>query len=292
MPCPGLVESLKAWRFTANVRTWETGRVGPAVGKDKDPAEVVQAIAQSIQVSQRGARRVRAHRFKELFGYQALSAQRRTRIEQLMAEAGIVMTPSLAEAGRDDWLVMSMPVQAEVREAHPDPRPPAAWFEHMQAVRPDTEREVEIHFAAPLFRELGYSEDQEAAGFGIQVYQGSGRPQRVEADLLYFADGQHVLDHGQPLVLVECKRLVKDMKAAAGQVRSYALWVLPAYYVITDARTITVWDFQGAIAPDIEVLTLQQADLAGRFDELYARLNPQAAAAARQKKVDHLKPPR
>jgi hypothetical protein len=48
----------------------------------------------------------------------------------------------------------------------------------MQSVRPDTEREVEIHFAAPLFRELGYPEDQEAAGFGIQVYQGSRRPQR------------------------------------------------------------------------------------------------------------------
>ena len=51
-----------------------------------------------------------------------------------------------------------------------------------------------------------------------------------------------------PLVLVECKRSIKDPKAAVGQVRSYALWVLPAYYVITDAQTLSVWDFQGAIA--------------------------------------------
>jgi hypothetical protein len=256
--------------------------------KEKDPAEVIQTIAQSIRVSQRGARRVRAHRFKELFGYQALSAQRRARIEQLMTEAGIVVSPSLADAGRDDWLVMSMPVQAKIRDAHPDPRPSAAWFEHMQSVRPDTEREVEMHFAAPLFRELGYPEDLEAAGFGIQVYQGSGRPQRVEADLLYFADERHTLDHGQPLVLVECKRLVKDLKAAAGQVRSYALWVLPAYYVITDAQMVSVWDFQGAIAPDIEVLNLKQPELAERFDDLYARLNPEAAAAARQTKIGRL----
>ena len=42
--------------------------------KDKDPAEVVETIRQSIKVSQRGERRLRAHRFKELFGYQALSA--------------------------------------------------------------------------------------------------------------------------------------------------------------------------------------------------------------------------
>jgi len=256
---------------------------------EKDPAEVVRTIARSIQVSQRGARRVRARRFKELFGYQALSAQRRQRIEELMAEAGIVVQPSLEDAGRDDWLVMSMPAQAPVPAAHADPRPSADWFEYMKSLRPDTEREVEMHFVAPLFRELGYREEQEAAGFGIQVYQGSGRPQRIEADLLYFADEQHALDHGEPLVLVECKRAIKDVKAAAGQVRSYALWVLPAYYVITDANTVSVWDFQGAIAPDLEVLTVKQAELADGFDDLYARLNPAAAAAARQNKIGRLK---
>jgi hypothetical protein len=42
---------------------------------------------------------VRAQRFKELFGCQALSAKRRERIERLMTDAGIVLQPSLAEAG-------------------------------------------------------------------------------------------------------------------------------------------------------------------------------------------------
>src|SRR6185312_11733344 len=65
------------------------------MAREKDPAEIIETIAQSIRVSQRGARKVRAHRFKELFGYQALSAQRRERIERLMAEAGIVVRPSL-----------------------------------------------------------------------------------------------------------------------------------------------------------------------------------------------------
>jgi hypothetical protein len=75
------------------------------MAKEKDPAEIIETIAQSIRVSQRGARRVKAHRFKELFGYQVLNAQRRERIEQLMAEAGIEVRPSLEKAGRDDcWL--------------------------------------------------------------------------------------------------------------------------------------------------------------------------------------------
>ena len=53
-----------------------------------------------------------------------------------------------------------------------------------------------------------------------------------------------------------------------------------------------MWDFQGAIAPDIEVLRVSQAELAERFDDLYARLNPRASAAARQSKIGRLKEPR
>jgi hypothetical protein len=120
-----------------------------------------------------GARKVKAHRFKELFGYQVLNAQRRERIEQLLADAGIEVRPALKDAGRDDWLVMSMPIPVPVVEASPDPAPTAEWFAHMAPVSADSEREVEMHFASPLFREgLGYREDQEAAGFAIRWARG------------------------------------------------------------------------------------------------------------------------
>ena len=72
---------------------------------EKDPAEVVETIARSFQVSQRGARRVRAHGFKELFGYQALSAQRRERIGRLVSDAGIVVgLPWRRLTGTTGWL--------------------------------------------------------------------------------------------------------------------------------------------------------------------------------------------
>lgn len=265
------------------------------MAKEKDPVEIIETIAQSIRVSQRGVRRVRAHRFKELFGYQVLSTQRRHRIEQLMAGAGIEVLPSLEDAGRDDWLVMSIPVLVPVVPASPDPAPSAEWFAHMASVPTDSEREVEMHFASPLFREgLGYREDQEAAGFGIRWARGS-TPGHVEADLLYFGDDKHDLEAGEPLVLVECKRFIKDEKelqAAVDQAHSYALWVIPAYYVITDGRIVSVRDFQGAIAPDREVLRVDPGQLAEKFNDLYSWLNPQAAAAARQAKVSRLEPPR
>ena len=59
------------------------------MAKEKDPAEIVETIAQSIRVSQRGARKVRAHRF---------------RIEQLMGEAGIeVRPPSRTRGATTGW---------------------------------------------------------------------------------------------------------------------------------------------------------------------------------------------
>jgi hypothetical protein len=260
--------------------------------RDKDPAEVVETIRQSIKVSQRGSRRVRAHRFKELFGYKALTAQRRELVEHLLEQAGIVVQPSLEEAGRNDWLVMSIPAPTVVQGAHPEPWPPTDLLDYLKSVRPDTEREVEMHFVNPLFVQgLGYRPEQEAAGFGIPMYHG-GRPQHVEADLVYFADELHDLDNGRPLVLVECKRPGRPLDRAAGQVRSYALWVRPAYYVITNAETVSVWDYQGAIAPDRKVLEVKQAELGETFDDLYAHLNPAAATATRQKKIARLMTPR
>jgi hypothetical protein len=62
--------------------------------------------------------------------------------------------------------------------------------------------------------------------------------------------------------------------------------------VITDAETVSVWDFRGAIASGLEVLTVTPAELGERFDDLYARLNPKAAVATRERKVDRLKAPR
>jgi hypothetical protein len=46
------------------IRKQENCREERDMAREKDPAEVIGTIAQSIKVSQRGARRVRAHRFK------------------------------------------------------------------------------------------------------------------------------------------------------------------------------------------------------------------------------------
>jgi hypothetical protein len=62
-----------------------------------------------------------------------------------------------------------MLVEGPVPGAHPDPVPKPGWLTHRASAWMDTEQEVEMHFASPLFREgLRHSDEQEATRFRIQ----------------------------------------------------------------------------------------------------------------------------
>jgi hypothetical protein len=147
-----------------------------------------------------------------------------------------------------------------------------------------------MHFVSPLFEQLGYREDQEAAGFGFVMWE-EVRQHHAEADLLYFAADLHDIETGDPLVLVDCKAAGKGPDAGLGQARSYAYWLKPAYYVITDGDYLTVWNYQGGAVPDLRVCEARRATLRDKFDDLYATLNPAAALATRQQKIDRLAGP-
>jgi hypothetical protein len=167
-------------------------------------------------------------------------------VGKLLAGEGVVVQPPLEQAGSDDWLVFSMPALGVTSATPPDPRPTAAWFSDKAGLRLGSEREVEMHFVSPLFEQLGYQVEQEAAGFGFMMWEGV-RQHHAEADLLYFASDVHDVASGDPLVLVECKAVGKGPEAGPGQARSYAYWLKPAYYLVTDGDYLTVWNYQGAL---------------------------------------------
>ena len=87
---------------------------------------------------------------------------------------------------------------------------------------------------------------------------------------------------------MECKAAGKGPDAGLGQARSYAFWLKPAYYVVTDGDYLTVWNYQGGAVPDVRVREVRRAGLREQFDDLYAVLNPQAALATRQQKIARL----
>jgi hypothetical protein len=265
-------------------------REGIILAKVKNPEDVVASIRRSIEVSPKGSRRVRCHTLRDLFGFDAWNRPRRERIGALLEGQGIHAQPLVSQAELHDWIVLSLPVMPGPGGSGPDPRPSPEWFEHLISVHLDSEREVEMFFASPLFHALGYGDEHEAAGFRFDMWEGVTR-RKVEADLVYFVNGHRSLEGGVPLILVEVKSPDQPPDAGRGQARSYALWVMPAYYVTTNGEFVIVYNFQGAVGRDVKVLDFRRSDLSEQFDELYRLLNPKEAAEARQAKTDKLKPP-
>jgi hypothetical protein len=258
------------------------------MAKPKDPEDVVASIQRSIEVSPKGSRRVRCHNLRALFGFQAWTAQRKDLVAAMLEARGIRAQPPISEAGLHDWIVLSSPVMPPCDDSSPDPRPSEEWFDHLMSVHLDSEREVEMYFASPLFHGLGYTSEHEAAGFRFDMWEGVTR-RRAEADLVYFQDSHHSITDGVPLVLVEAKGSDQPPDAGTGQVRSYAFWLKPAYYVITNGDVIVAYNYQGGAVPDVKALDIKRSELRDRFDELYRVLNPTVTRTTRQAKLEKLK---
>jgi hypothetical protein len=259
------------------------------MAKRKDPGEVVQAIRRSIEVSPKRSRRVRVHSLRGLFGFDAWSNQRKELVARLFTEQGLVSQPDLRNAALGEWVVLTMPDVSPEGDYPPESRPQSEWFEHLHTVQLDTEREVEMHFASPLFARLGYAEQCEAVGFRVPMSQGRKRQVGI-VDLLYFSDNHHSLTEGVPLVLVECK-VPNSPDDATAQAKSYANWVRPAFYVTTDGIKLVVHKYLGAI-DDEKVLEVERTQLRDRFDEIFGVLSRAAALEARRATVAKLAAPR
>jgi hypothetical protein len=251
------------------------------MAKEKDPVEVVTTLRESIDASRTKSRRLLFHTIRSLFGWKAWTVPRKELITKLLTEQGILAQPSIADAGLDDWIVLSMPVNTDVPTKDPDPRPTDKWFRHLMSVELVSEFEVVVHFVSPLFHELDYEDMHEAVGFGFLLYEGGSR-KRVAADLVYFAGTEHS-KAGEPLVLVETKRGGRRLDAATEQARSYANSMKPAYYVVTDGDLLTVWDYQGAV-PDVQKMEFKRQELQDRFDDLYRLLNRDTVTQTRREK--------
>lgn len=249
-----------------------------------DPMDVVATIRVTMEASSNRSRKFLCHSLRDQFGFDKWTPERKDHVTELFVIQGITVQPQLADAGLNDWIVLSMASPGPIL---PGRRSAAEWFEHVMSVQLRSEREVEMHFASPLFHGIGYTDDQEAAGFRFKMWVG-GRQQVVEADLVYFADERRSPTDSEPLVLVEAKAPDQSVGAGMGQARSYSLWVMPAYYVTTNGDVLIVYDFQGARASDPAVLKVQRSELPERFEHLCRLLNPKAAAEARAAKREKI----
>ena len=252
------------------------------MSKPKDPVEIVANIRESIEASRRKSRKVRFHNLRSQFGWQVWTVRRKELVAQLLKDQEILAQPPLADAGLDDWIMLSMPIITNPGTKDPVPPPDDEFFRRLMSVHLGPEREVEVKYVTRLFHALDYDDIHEADGFGFLLHEGVSH-KRVEADFVYFADEDHSLQ-GTPLVLVEAKSAGHKLDTAIEQARSYANVLRPMYYAVTNGDVFMVWNYQGAI-PDVKVLEFRREELKERFDEIYRLLNCETVTKARIEKV-------
>lgn len=241
--------------------------------KKIDADAKVATIRKSIEESPHHLRRVLCHTLLSEMGIKHRGPNNVAALRILLDKYGVCATPDPGDATLDEWIHLRL---AEDVPTPPPPavenRPDSTWFLRLANAPLRTEREVESRFASRLFHALGYSDQHEAMGLGIDIFQGV-TVKHTEADLVYFADDDHDVKTGNVLVLVECKGPDHTLEEAVGQAHSYAMWVKPMYYVVTNGTRLQAYVYREGPIPNTKVVDTTRENLEADFDEVYRFLS-------------------
>jgi hypothetical protein len=173
-PCANasLSTSVTCSRSACDARMWSRP-AAPAAFSSPGPATTRTSPPGRDARPKRNAVAHRFERLRDLFGFQAWSQPRKELVARLFADQGVAVQPPLTKAGLNDWVVLSLPIVPPPGHDHPHPRPKPEFYDHLDPVHLDSEREVEMHFVSPLFHELGCDGEQEAAEFPFDTWRRS-----------------------------------------------------------------------------------------------------------------------
>lgn len=90
---------------------------------------------------------------------------------------------------------------------------------------------------------------------------------------------------GNVLVLVECKAPGHAIEEAIGQAHSYAFWLKPMYYVVTNGALLEAYAFRPGPIPDTRVLRTTRETLQADFDDVYRFLSYQSVLDTKAKLI-------
>lgn len=256
--------------------------------KSIDPEVVMTTIRESVEASKTRSRRILCRTLLTNFGFRNRTPDRMALLDSLFEQHGIHVDPLPSQAERDGWLHMTLDDDWP-KPTYPLPHPQLSdsWFTAIHGEVLESEREVEMHFVSPLFQQLGYGYDHEVAEFKFVAWQGVTKL-NPEADLVYFENTDHSIDHGNLLVLVECKTPAHKFPEGVGQARSYAYWLKPVYYVVTNGDYLVAYLNQGGTSEDPRVLEITRANLQNDFAKAWDILNYDAAREAKRQNKVHV----
>ena len=254
------------------------------MANDMTVAEMVEEIYQSVLASPKHQRRLLSKTFWGKFGFKVRTKERVQQVYECLQEHGLVTNinpENFGTEGKDDWLILTyleMPlppvVEAEPKVSTAIETPSPEWFENLSNRTFESEREVEYYFIMPLIEQLGYKEADCTMGYPVLMHQGRKKATKV-ADIVLFDGSSRAV--GNALLVIEAKKPGRGISNDdVGQARSYALWLTPTYYLITNGEQLRLYIFRGAVQPDAVLLSITREQLRERWDLIYLTLNKEA----------------
>ena len=262
------------------------------MSKSPPIADVMEEIFQSILATPKRQRRLRSSTFWDKFGFGRRTKERVELVKDaLRKHEGLIINLDDERFGiedKDEWIILSyiepkLPPSALPPEdlSKDIPTPDDAWFTLLEQRVFESEREVEYYFVVPLVEQLGYTEDDFAIGYPVQMYEGVNKVKK-EADFVLFNGLSRAKEDA--LLIIEAKKTERILtEDAAGQARAYAMWLSVPYYLVTNGDDIRVYLFRGAVQPDVMLMNFKRSDLRQQWRTLYRTLNKVAVLEYKEK---------
>jgi hypothetical protein len=160
----------------------------------------------------------------------------------------------------DDWIVFTL---------NPAIYPQMEWFDKILAQKYESEAKVAAYFVRDLLEKLGYNYEDIYMEYPFSMPRGSKKDRPKHADFVIFNGSGR--DKRNILLIIEAKIKIitpEDIDEA----KSYAMWLLPAYYVITNGEKIIVF----SRVEDFNVLEINILELKEKWKTLYRCISKEA----------------
>lgn len=259
---------------------------------ETDFQSVASAIREAINDSPKKSRRILLKTLLKMYGFKTRQRHRLDAIQQSLDDIGVVSAPAVSEAGRNDWIILSVTVPhipiddftLPVNNGNGVPAPIGddPWVSTIASKTFRSEREVEIRFVLPLLERLGYSEDDRSDGYPVEQVIGVRRT-KTEADFVLFDGLNRTRDNA--LLVVEAKKVGKNLSDHIGQAKSYAMFLGTPYFMVTNGDDIRIFLYRSPIESDVEVFKSCRKDLSLTFKTMYNIICKRAVVEYKKKRA-------
>lgn len=242
---------------------------------------IANEIKSDVEKSSTRSKRLKLRTLLAKFGVKKRSDINTSAITKSLTHMGLSINPPIVRLGErwstslQDWIYLScQAISDQTGKSSLSTWKADGWFNEISGLELRTEKEVETKFIIPLLTRLGYEEDDRYDGMPIPAAHGS-RNTTLVIDFALFNISNSSLK-SQPLLTVEAKkegRLIKQQELlnAHNQAKSYCLWTQCDFFMVTDSKTIQLFDIsRGNIGQLRPLFSCEREDLLACFGELYA----------------------